>query len=197
MFPFAIAIAGWFHMWDLVVKNPLSNAHFFPARLEKLKALISFLWSKTYLPALVRSLREAGKDGLADVLESLSLPTFAAWRWRTLEHACVELDKCLESLAAHFDPTPFSNVRNGAEFQKVLQAFGSLIFHRIFRFVLWFCVWIGGIMKYVKRCDCHSDAESAEGCHGKGRRLKTAYAFATARLQAGRDEASRLPLDFF
>lgn len=161
MFPFAVQLIGWMHQWDLVVRIPLSQARWWPSFLESLKAITSFLRSKTYMPCLVRSLQGQGKHALANLVGNLSLPTFAAWRWRTLEKVCVELDICLQSLMLHFDPAPFRTTRAGAELDKVVAAFASPQFYLLFTFVLWFSVWIGGVQgmrelvdvaKWIEHC---------------------------------------------
>ena len=145
MFPFALQLIGWNHMWDLVIKTPLCHARWWPGFLDSLKAVNSFLRSKTYLPQLIRTLEESGKFGLAELLGKLSLPTFAAWRWRTLEHVCVSLNDVLESLCLHFDPEPFKNIRDGVQFQKVVSALRTRSFVLLFKFVLWLAVWLGSI----------------------------------------------------
>jgi hypothetical protein len=152
LFPFGLQLIGWNHQFDLVVKVPLSYVRWWPGFLDSLKALVSFLRSHTLRPAMIRGLEDSGKHGLAAVIRELSLPTFAQWRWRTLEAVCIQLNKCLRALCEHFDSSWFiQTTRTSVEFKKVAAALGSSTFSCLFAFVLWFAVWIGGIQGICKQ----------------------------------------------
>lgn len=54
-----------------------------------------------------------------------------------------------------------------------------------------------GIMKYVKRCECHTSQASAAGCDRRGQRLRTAYEWAMGKLRLGLEESTRWTPEYF
>lgn len=193
LFPQAVAIPGWMHLWDLEIRRGLSGLRFFPKWVRGLKALVSFLRNSQHTTLITRGLRKKGMHGAADLIKKLSLPNFAEWRWGTLLGCCNALSGVLATLAANFDASLFQSARERTGLSDMLAALSSPAWHSQFQFVHWFCRWLGGIMSWGRGCACHSE-ELRQGqqidCPLKGRRLREAYAFATAELQKGLSEAN-------
>jgi len=86
------------------------------------------------------------------------------------------------------DFTPFLKNRDQVLLNKVIGALSSDEWFSQFQFVAWFCEWLNGISRWIGGCDCHNDdlvAGRAVVCNRKGRRITTAYAFATSKLREG------------
>ena len=83
VFPRALLMPGWKHALDGVLQRSLSSLRFFPQWLDRFKAVVSLLRRETAGALWSRAL-EAHSPAVAQVLLSISLPSFAAWRWATL-----------------------------------------------------------------------------------------------------------------
>lgn len=97
LFPRALAVPGWLHLWDLLIRRGLESLDFFPSWLQGLKALVHFLRGTQHSTVIARNLRQRGLAGAADLIEQARLPTFAAWRWGTLRLCCDRLAPILAS----------------------------------------------------------------------------------------------------
>ena len=86
LFPAAVQVQGWKHCMDLLIRRGLSSMLFFPGWLEKFKHVCSFLRTASVAEALGKHFRGRGMLILAPYVESASIPTFANWRWGTLEN---------------------------------------------------------------------------------------------------------------
>jgi hypothetical protein len=185
LWPNCLAVPGWKHAWDLLLQKALSSLQWFPLWLQRFKAIIHFFRIEGYKTTVVRGLRKAGMNGLADVVAALSLPHFAEWRWGTLHWCLVELLPCLDSLILHFDPTPFASGRDKTGLTSVLAAFACDGWRRHTDFVAYVTRWLVGAMQWGAGCDCHENLlKSGESiaCDWKGRRLVRAHAFVVAEL---------------
>lgn len=193
LFPRALAVPGWMHLWDLLIRRGLESLDFFPGWLKGLKALVHFLRGTQHCTVIARNLRQRGLDGAADLVEQARLPNFAAWRWGTLRLCCDALAPILASLRESFDPTLFKDSRDRTGIATMLGALKSKDWAGQFFFVHWFCQWVGDIMNWGKGCSCHEDAlrrgEDLE-CPMKGRRLREAYPHAKRELRSGLAEAN-------
>lgn len=193
LFPRALAMPGWQHMWDLLMRRGLTQMRFFPQWITGLKAIVNFLRSVANSSVVVRSLRQKGLDGAADMIEQASLPSFAEWRWGTLLLCCNRLALFLDTLIANFDAALFRDCKDRVGITTMLAALRSTVWRKQFDFVKWFCNWLGGIMAWGKGCDCHEEALRGGAdieCSMKGRRLKKAYVHAAAELRSGLDAAN-------
>jgi len=188
LFPNCLHCPGWNHTFDLVLRTGLCSLAFFPSFLEKFKAVIAFLRLESNVSVLCQHLNQRGVAGVAEMLRAARLPKFAAWRWGTLHEACKGLDRFVVTLSQHFDAAWFAATRQAAQLGLVTRALSSEDWLEQFRFVTWFCQWIGELMIWGRGCDCHEGEDDAE-CSKKGRRLASAY---TTRC-SGCAEAWRRP----
>jgi hypothetical protein len=102
LFPRVIEMPGWKHKFDLLIRRGLSSLLWFPAWLERLKALVAFCRSTLNTETLVGYLRGLGLKGAAQLFGGLHFPVFAHWRWSTLWRCCKELAKALPLLILQF-----------------------------------------------------------------------------------------------
>jgi hypothetical protein len=86
LFPNAIWIPGWHHLWDNLIMTVLSKLSFFPLWLSKLRKLVNFLRIDTYRETL--RMRATSHDLDPRVLIKKA-PRFADWRWDTLRDAMI------------------------------------------------------------------------------------------------------------
>lgn len=188
LFPRAVPMPGWNHLWDLVIRRGLTSMKAFPPWLDGLKAIVSFLRSTTHAAAFARSLRSQGLDGAAALVEAVKLPGFAEWRWGTLRACCASLQKVIDTLRTSFDPKLCAGSRDSVSMGKMIKALRSDDWRRMLDFVSWYTNWLGSIMSWGQGCSCHN-MELAGGasveCPWKGRRIKEAYGFATVELEKG------------
>lgn len=193
LFPRALAVPGWMHLWDLLIRRGLSDLGFFPLWLQGLKAIVSFLRQRQHMAVVARDFRRRGLGGAASVLESARFPNFAEWRWGTLLKCCDALSGILDTLREHFDAQLFHESRDRTGISNMLTALNSGQWKDQFCFVHWLCKWLGGIMQWGRGCACHEKALRAGAdiaCDKKGRRLNEAFKFATHELQRGLEEAN-------
>jgi len=193
LFPKAVQLPGWKHLWDNLLQRGLSSLRFFPGWLECLKCLVAFLRRMQVRTVLCKHWRSIGLEGVSQMLERTKFPSFAAWRWGTLAECTSSLQSLLATLTAHFDPELFKGAREGSRLDKVCEALFSAVWQKQVVFVHWLCQWIKQIMNYATGCSCH-EAELLRGeavnCWWKGRRLSLAFGFATRSLGAGLEEAN-------
>ena len=194
LFPRAITIPGWKHMFDGLTKTGLSTLRFFPGWLTGLKNIIGILRVKISVEAIEEDIRNRGFDGLADLLSPTSLVSFAQWRWGTLATACRQLRPLLGGLAEHFDPNPLIHgSRDPAGLHSMTDSLRSAQWRRRFEYVAWFSAWLDSLSQWIGGCPCH-ERERMEGqaieCPYAGRRLPEAAAKSSSILRAGLDAAN-------
>ena len=125
-------------MVDLLMRDGLSRlTRFFPQWLQSLKAVVSFIRDVGYRDDLVRRLRRAGKGALASMLKSVSVETFANWRWHKLVRIIRGLKGVLRSWAAnmnwewvagHRDTTLIAQLRRGLTSNRWFEQFDFVEF---------------------------------------------------------------------
>ena len=162
LFPNCLHCPGWNHTFDLVLRTGLCSLVFFPSFLEKFKAVIAFLRLESNVSVLCQHLNQRGVAGVAEMLRAARLPKLAAWRWGTLHEACKGLDRFVVTLSQHFDAAWFTATRQAAQLGLVTRALSSEDWLEQFRFVTWFCQWIGELMIWGRGCDCHEGEDDAE-----------------------------------
>ena len=105
LLPNALPIAGWHHIFDGLIRFGLYQFAWFPSWLLTLKGCLRFF--RNHRVDFLERLRSDGLSGAASVLEGISFPTFAAWRWRKVKSVCVavyeafhtmRLEACMECL---------------------------------------------------------------------------------------------------
>lgn len=193
LWPRALAVPGWKHQVDLLIRHGLTSMAFFPKWLQRLKALNSFLRADMYSQTLGKALRAVGHVGLAEAVGAVRLPTFAEWRWGTL-HTCLKgLLPFLDSLIAHFDPSPFERSREQANMSLIVGALRSPEWRLQCDFVFWFTEWLTHLMEWGCGCACH-EVQLRQGadidCPRKGRRLHEAHMHLTAEMRRALDTAN-------
>ena len=171
------------------MKRGLCSLQTIPDWLAKLKAVVGFLRDVNNSEVLVKHFKATGMQGLSEMINHLSLPNFASWRWGTLQGCCVELVTVLDSLRMRFDSTLFDGSRDQSQLQKVNAALSSTLWRNIFDFIIWFTNWLGELLEWGGGCDCHEqelrDGQGREvSCDRKGRRLATAYEFCILALKS-------------
>ena len=119
------------------------------------QAVVTFLRNRTYVTQLCTSLRAKGLTGIAEMLLKLSVPSFAKWRWLTLNECCVAVMKVWSSFSQHFDPTLFDHVRDAVSIDLVTRAVRTTMFSVKFHTVAWISSWLGGLSSWVGGCFCH------------------------------------------
>ena len=204
LFPRALQMPGWKHSIDNLIHRGLCALVWFPSWLLKFKALVGFLRQETVVSAICKSWLRAGWGGAAAVLQKATFPSFAHWRWGTLDMCCVALRGVFRTLSEHFDATPFATLRDRASLQLVVQALRSSAWADQFRFVAWFCQWLGHLLSWVGGCPCHGEEfahndrqRRAWVCSMKGRRLPEAYEKAMSQLRWGLEQANNWEFGFF
>ena len=83
-FPRSVLAPGWHHIWDGLVQRGLNSLAWFPSYLASLKVLLAFL--RNHMPDIQLDLAREGRGAAAYLLVSQRLPTFAQWRWSTLNY---------------------------------------------------------------------------------------------------------------
>lgn len=195
LFPRAIQMPGWQHLWDNLLQKGLSGMTFFPAWVDRLKALTGFLRLATVRAELKKRFTSVGLLGLAEMVDASTIPGFAKWRWHTLATVCEALNPFLETFCTHFDSSWFANTKDATRLRKVTEACRPE-WRKQFAFVRFFSSWLSDIMAWGTGCACHGSHSAGAGtgpsekCLLKGRRLKEAHRFAEAALTEGLVQAN-------
>jgi hypothetical protein len=149
------------------------------------QVVITFLRHTGNMHAIVASFKAKGLHGLADAISAVHLPLFAHWRWATLAKCCAGLEPIFESLATHFDATPFRRCRDQPTLSKVCVALGSSAFAMHLRFATWLTGGLNEILEWIGGCLCHEDELRQRidiKCFFRGRRVTEAYDYAKRKL---------------
>ena len=86
LFPNAVQAPGWSHVWDGLIRLGLNSLTWWPSFIESLKGLLTLL--REHTTDMCDELRSSGLEAVAQLLEGLQLPYFAAWRWGTICDVC-------------------------------------------------------------------------------------------------------------
>ena len=190
LFPRALRILGWKHQFDLILRKGLVNLDWFPAWLQQFKDLVRLVRDRNIVASLCKGLRRDLLSGLATLLEGAEVPSFAAWRWTTLDKCCRAVHTFLDSLRVNFDPTALASMRDTRHLQSVTRSLRSELFAQRFHFVMWYCRWLTQLLEWVGGCNCHRPSDpAAAGCDMRGRRIQQVHAYAIGVLQDGLSEA--------
>lgn len=185
LFPGALAVPGWLLLWDLMTRNGLCSATWFPMWLEGLQSIVSVLRHSAHVAAsLARHLRRQQLGGAAAVIGRAKLPDFAEWR---RGHCSRVVATCLAF------SRPFAEVSTAEVLSDSRDSVGIVKVRIRYHFGRWYCDWMGGIMRLGHGCICHEQellVGKAVDCDKKGRRLPQAYSFATEALRRGLEEAN-------
>lgn len=142
------------------------------------KSIVRFFRNELVINEVARCLERDGHGGLASVMRSVSLVSFANWRWGTLADVCRVVSTFASSLAENFDASPFVDQRDTTDFKMVVAALKSASWHRLLEFVTWYTRHLTDLMEWAGGCPCHNsmdDSGRAHKCDRRGRRLHQAY----------------------
>ena len=165
-------------------KRPLAIS-IFPAFIQKIKAVVG--WLREDEDAITEHLRKRQLHGLASIVSDQSLPTFANWRWSTLNNCLVALSAIAASLAQPFDAGSLKKCRDTKKVKLVTDALSSKEFFCQLHAVTWYCGRITDILEWGGGCECHgrgSTAAERAACMLKGRRMHHAYKHASESLES-------------
>jgi hypothetical protein len=203
MFPRCMSMPGWRHVWDGIIKRGCNSLVWWPIWFDQFKGLVKFLRTAMYADELDRWLIHRGLLGIASMIRKTSIKGFAKWRWGTLKDSAKSISKFFLSLKAVWCPGILAPLKDHVLWTKVCACFASDLWHARFVFVCWYSEWISSIQEWIGGCDCPAhEAARALGervvhCITKGRRIKTAYGYACARLREGLDWINQSsPADF-
>ena len=138
------------------------------------------------------------------MIEALSLPSIAEWRWGTLHRACQELSTVLDTLRVHFDASLFANARDPSKLKKASSSIASAAWAWQFQYIMWFCNWICTIQAWGKgskeleaRQRSNGDQDATVDPLKTGRRLSEAEVHMLKNLRDGLDESLSWDLHTF
>ena len=204
LLPMAMQSPGWQHGWDIVMKRGLKCLPFFASWLDGMRCIVNFFRARVLVNALVAKLARTGYHVVCAMLEAVTLPSIAEWRWGTLHCACKELSKVLGSLRVHFDVSLYANARDPERFKKAASAISSAAWAWQFKYISWFCNWICEIQAWgkgskeieAKRQSGYDDGAAIDPMM-TGRRLSEAEVQIQKHMQAGLDESLSWDLNSF
>lgn len=189
LFPIALSAPGWNHGWDIVLRRGLASLSWFSDWLEGLKALIAFFRSKLWRGTLCRYIQhQLHKTVIAELIDSVRVPSIAEWRWGTLWSAVEALGPVVETLGHYFDVRLFSSSK---EAKKIALAGKSLISHvwaSRFEFIRWYCSWVCTIQSWGKGSRQRDEALRTGSDYNQlfnGRRLGEAETYVEQSLKRG------------
>lgn len=202
MFPLCLQSPGWMHTWDIVLRRGLASMSFFPSFIEGLRAVIKFLRSKLWIDQLCRKLRQKQLFAPAEMIESVTVPSIAEWRWVTLHLAMKSINAIISTFATYWDPSVFANSKEPKTMKAITKALTSVAWRWQFKYVMWFCNWICTIQQWgqgsrerdlAKESDDSVDVDPMM----QGRRLAESGRFVEEQLQMALDEISEWDLHRF
>jgi hypothetical protein len=112
-FPRALAIPGWRHLWDVVLRRGLASLSWFPGWMAGMRSLISFLRVETNMQQMTKDMLSSGFPMVAEIFAKMCLPTIADWRFGAFVSSCappspVRLSWCSPNGEAHFVGHPIT-----------------------------------------------------------------------------------------
>ena len=185
LFPNCLLSAGWFHLWDGVIRFGLCSLPWFDLFTRSLKALVR--WLREDMEDIAGMLREGGLHGAADVMELTKLPTFIAWRWGTIHEVCKALVDGISIIRANAAVIfqALGKLQDDTRRRLIRVAIESVDWLNQFRFVSWFSDHMCCTQNWGGSCDCcreKFEAGEKYECYNRGRLIHIAFQFATQRL---------------
>jgi len=118
------------------------------------------------------------------MVEKLSLPSMAEWRWHQLPDGMEILQTCLSTIRDNLDFSWFEGLKDRTGIEKIRKAFASDDWFAQWDFVFWFSsIWLGPLMRWIGTC-VHNCAPGVR-CFFRGRLLPWAYDQAKRVLDCG------------
>lgn len=194
LFPRALQVPGWKHLFDNLLQRGLTSLRCFPAWFEVFKALVSFLRRYGVREVLATKWRSLGLSGPTDMLMKLSLPSLAEWRWGSLAACTTAVRGLLDTISLHMNASWFKHSRDSTRLDKVFRALRQDLWKKQLVFVDWFACWLTDIMNWGTTCPCCPVGDTAttgvSHCKFKGRRFHEAYEHSMKELRQGLDDAN-------
>ena len=107
----------------------------------------------------MKHFKKTGMKPLASLLNGISIPTFADWRWNTLEACIDEVDKVFDPIAEHFLERLFKKAKDLARLRKTVVALRCKQFRSRMLFCKWYCRMLGGLLRWGGGCQHGSACE--------------------------------------
>ena len=184
VFPSALLVPGWKHLWDLLTRKGLWQMPWMPVFIKRIKEITKFL--RDDFVALADDLEGRGFNHLAIFLQPYTMPTFANWRWATLDDCCSILQKFVVSLSHRFNPKIFAKSRDPIRLNLMVEALEDPSFQLQLKVVGWYCNITTDLLKWGGSCRCHgpeSSREERQQCPWKGKLLAEAFPHAMNTLR--------------
>ena len=201
LFPLAVSSPGWMHGWDVVMQRSLASLSFFPSFLIGLKSVIAFFRSKLWKSQLTRDLKTKKLAAAAEVIQGVSMPSIAEWRWGTLWEACRSLQAVLGTIQHYFSLAVFGDPKT---INKTLTLCSNTLkcpdWTWQFQYVAWFCDWICSLQSWGRGSKYHDNAKGDAGDVDplwRGRRLGEAEEFVKQSLQQGLSACNSWSVEYF
>ena len=171
---------------DGLLRFGLVSLPWFTKFLARIKAILKTL--REHSQDIVDYLVVVGLGGAAAVIDNMSAPYFAAWRWRTLHKACAALRQGLDTFFANFGTVKEGlsrRKRDKTVMRQVASAHSSIDFKWQFEFVDWFTTEMNILEQFASACPCHlTEWENGQhvDCDMSGRVLPLLYDFAEEKF---------------
>jgi hypothetical protein len=119
LLPLCVSSPGWQHGWDIVLKRSLASLRFFPTFLDGLRSMVSFFRARMLVDLVCRHVAQTGFPAISEMVQNVTVPSIAEWRWGTLFQACGNIDKVLNTLRTYWNPDLFKNAQDPVKLKKM------------------------------------------------------------------------------
>lgn len=175
LFPRAIWIPGWNHLFANFMLFSLGVSPRWPMVLKQMRALVGFWKVADNRLVLSKHLRSAGLHKEASMLKSFS-GSFAKWRFETIATVFAALLAIKDILRAHFQKALYGNVQQPGELDEVARCIADC---RLWAFMVALAPFVRCLddaRQWGLGCSCHpqSTRSAPIPCAWKSRRLPEA-----------------------
>ena len=178
LFPDAMGVAGWNHLWSNLVKAAFNTVPGWPEKLRKLRSLCSFLRIKGYSEVIARVMRNLNMFDVAKHVEVFYAGFFKI-RWETMALVLFQLNRIFP-IRFHMTKEVFGDVQERSMLKEFLVLCKD---DGLWYFIMAsepFARYCDHGRKWGLACPCHEEGllrgESIERVH-KSRRLHEAWPF--------------------
>ena len=137
-------------------------------------------------------LKTVGKGAVPQMLDNGSYTGFANWRWTTLLKCLLGVEPILDTFISNVPPHVFASLRNQSHVSKAAEVVHSPTWKDYFRIALWFTDLLCDIQSWGGGAD-EPPSDGDNETHNermKGRRMRTAYAYAIRTFEQALQTAS-------
>jgi hypothetical protein len=176
MFPRAVWVPGWHHLWDGVAKDAFASLPWFAEWLVGLKSIDKFFRVSSYRQIMVAAAAKAGFD--SKFLKGTP-PSFANWRWATLWLVLTWLAPLILLFQELFTWELFKGCKEAANAKQALKTIRGEVWLMQFRIIYDAMELLHSTRTWGSGCACHEDERMAGKviiCPLQGRRLPMALA---------------------